>query len=108
MNEPRESNDARLRALLQESYPATPLPPRFRESVWRRIEDAEAPSPAVLSSFAWLERWADRLLLPRFALAFLALLLLAGGLTGLLTSAGMAKQQAQERYLSAVAPNFLR
>ena len=33
------------------------------------------------------------------------LLLLAGGLTGVLTSTGVAKEQAQKRYLSAVAPN---
>jgi hypothetical protein len=47
------------------------------------------------------------MLLPRFALAGLALLLVAGGLTGFVSSADMVKQQAQERYLSAVAPNTL-
>ena len=108
MNAPLESNDSRLRALLRESPPAPPLPPRFRESVWRRIGHGEAPAPAIPSPVAWVERWADRLLLPRFALAFLALLLVAGTLTGVLTSAGTAKQQAEERYLSAVAPNLLR
>jgi predicted PurR-regulated permease PerM len=61
-----------------------------------------APSP-----FAWLERWVERLLLPRFALASLTFLLVAGGLTGVVSGAGAAKQQAQERYLSAVAPNTL-
>jgi hypothetical protein len=35
-------------------------------------------------------------------------LLLTGGLTGVITSASVAKQQAQARYLSAVAPNPLR
>ena len=44
----------------------------------------------------------------RFALASLALLLLAGGLTGVIANASTEKQRAQERYLSAVAPNTLR
>ncbi len=93
---------------MRESRPAPPLPPRFQESVWRRIERGEAPAPVSLSLRAWLEGCIERLLLPRFALASLALLLLAGALTGVLASAGMAKQQAQERYLAAVAPNPVR
>ncbi len=108
MNEPLESNDSRLRAVLRESRPAPPLPPRFRESVWRRIEDAEAPASAVPYPLAWLERCVECLLLPRFALAGVALLLVAGGLTGLLAGESVAQQQAQERYLSAVAPNLIR
>jgi hypothetical protein len=108
MNEQIESNNDPLRALLREARPAPPLPARFQESVWRRIEGAETPATQTPSRFAWLELWVERLLLPRFALASLALLLIAGGLTGVITSAGVAKQQAQERYLSAVAPNTLR
>jgi hypothetical protein len=101
-------DDERLHTLLRESRPAPRLPPRFRESVWRRIERGEAPVAATYFPFAWLERWAERLLLPRVALASLALLLVVGALTGILASAGVAKQQAQERYLSTVAPNPLR
>jgi hypothetical protein len=97
-----------LRILLRNSRPAPPLPPRFQEAVWQRLERgralAEVPSPAL----AWLERLIERLLLPRFALASLALLLLAGGLTGVLTSGAVAKQLARERYLTAVAPNSVR
>ena len=107
-NHMQTSDDGELRALLREARPSSPLPPRFQESVWRRIETAEAPATRVSSPLAWLEQWVERLLLPRFALAALSLMLVAGGLTGVITSAGAAKQQAQERYLSTVAPNTLR
>ena len=100
--------DARLRALIRESRPAPPLPPRFQESVWRRIEHAETPVIQKTSPFAWLDQWVERLLLPRFALASLALVLVAGGVTGVITSADAVKHQAQARYLSAVAPSTLR
>ena len=107
-NDMQPPDDGRLRALLRESRPAPPLPPRFQESVWCRIENPEAPATQTPSPFAWLERWVERLLLPRFAVASLTLLLVAGGLTAVIASAGAAKQQAQERYLSAVAPHTLR
>jgi hypothetical protein len=107
MKEQPELNNQLLRTLLRESRPAPPLPPRFQGSVWRRIESPEAAATRTPSPFALLEQWVERLLLPRFALASLALLLVAGGLTGFITSADAAKQQAQERYLSAVAPNTL-
>jgi hypothetical protein len=104
MKDPLESSDESLRSLLRSARPAPPLPPRFQEGVWRRLESPEAAASQTPSSSAWLERWVERLLLPRFAVPSLALLLVAGGLTGVVTSAGAAKQQAQERYLSAVAP----
>lgn len=84
------------------------LPLGFQDAVWRRIESTEIPATRTLLPYAWLEQWVERLLVPRFALASLALMLVAGGLMGVINSAGAAKQQAQERYLSAVAPNSLR
>ena len=103
----QEMDDDRLRALLLEARPAAQLPPRFQESVWRRLEKEDAAPITKPAPSGWLQRWTERLLLPRFALASLALLLVAGGLTGFVSSADMVKQQAQERYLSAVAPNTL-
>jgi len=100
-------SDESLRALLLEARPAAHLPPRFQESVWRRIEKEDAAPITKPAPFGWLQRWTERLLLPRFALAGLALLLVAGGLTGFVSSADVVKQQAQERYLSTVAPNIL-
>jgi hypothetical protein len=100
--------DENLRELLRQSHPASTMPSNFGECVWRRLEREESSAPATPSPFAWMERWAERLLIPRFGLSALVLLLIAGGLTGVLFSGGMAKHQAQERYLSAVAPNLLR
>ena len=107
-NQAQPPDDRRLRAVLRESWPALPLPPRFQESVWRRIENRATPATRMPSPFAWLERWVERLLLPRFALASLAIFLVAGGLMGVVHSTGAAKQQAQDRYLSVVAPNTVR
>lgn len=106
MKELPELNNEPLRTLLREARPAPHLPPRFQESVWRRLEKEDAPITRP-TSLGWPQRWTERLLLPRFALASLALLLVAGGLTGFVSSADLVKQQAQERYLSAVAPNIL-
>lgn len=100
-------SDESLRALLLEARPTAQLPPRFQESVWRRIEKEDAAPIPMASPVGWLQRWTERLLLPRFALASLALLLVAGGLTGFVSGADAAREQAQERYLSAVAPNTL-
>ena len=107
MNQPPELNQAPLRALLREARPAPPWPPRFQEAVWRRLETAAATAALTSSALAWLELWVERLLVPRFAWVSLALLLAAGGLKGAVTSAGAAHQQAQQRYLAAVAPHAL-
>ena len=106
-HEVQQADDARLRTLLCEARPTRELPPRFQESVWRRLEKEDAAPITRPTSLGWLQRWTERLLLPRFALAGLALLLVAGGLTGFVSSADLVRQQAQERYLSAVAPNIL-
>jgi hypothetical protein len=107
MNAQPETGDERLHHLLHSARVAPPLPPRFQEGVWRRIANAAAPATQTPPAFDWLERWVERLLSPRFALASLAVLLAAGGLSGVITSAGAVRKQAQERYLSAVAPNIL-
>jgi hypothetical protein len=93
--------------LLKEARPAPPLPPRFQELVWRRLERAESLAEAP-SRLAWLDRLVGRLLQPRLAVATLAVLLLAGGLMGVRSGAAAARQTAQARYLAAVAPNPVR
>jgi hypothetical protein len=102
-----EPNEARLRDLLRDARPAPPLPPRFSDGVWRRIEKSEAPTQAA-SPAAWLDRMVELFLRPRFALAAITALLLVSGVAGALSGAAIAKQAAQVRYLSAVAPNSLR
>ena len=106
-NQVQPPDDGRLQALLRESRPAPPLPPRFQESVWRRIQQAEKPAVS-LAAKSWVEVVIEHVLQPRFALGGLVALLLVGGLTGLADGSVSAKRLAQERYLSAVAPNPFR
>jgi len=98
------SDDLKLQALLRGSRPMPALPPRFQQNVWRRIEDAEAPSKPV----SWLDALANLILRPRFALAAVAVLMLAGILTGTIEGAQNARHDAQRNYLAAVAPASLR
>jgi hypothetical protein len=100
-------DDARLSALLRASRTAPVLPPRFQEGVWRRIEKAEAPAGST-GGIAWIDALATRMLRPRLALATVAVLIVAGALLGVRDGNQTAKQDAQARYLAAVAPNSLR
>jgi hypothetical protein len=99
MNAPDQNLTARLRA----SRPAPELPPRFRQNVWRRIEDAAAPATET-----WLDALAALVLRPRFAVATATALLLAGILAGLADGRQLARHDAQENYLAAVAPHAAR
>jgi len=100
------TNDARLGALLREARVSPDLPPRFREGVWRRIEEPEAPArPAGLT---WLDALAALVLRPRFALAAAVVLIAGGALFGARQGSQVARQDAQARYLAVVAPNSLR
>jgi hypothetical protein len=98
------TDDAKLRALLQSSRVSPSLPPRFQENVWRRIAEAEAP----VKSPSWLDALAALMLRPRFAYATLAVLLVAGALLGGREGNQIARQDAQARYVATVAPNSLR
>ena len=80
MNESNE--DPRLRRLLREWPDHQPLPPRFREGVWQRIDTAERG--AARPAFSWSERLASLFARPLTATACVAVLLLAGVSTGLL------------------------
>lgn len=102
-----ESGNTRLRALLRESGPSPPLPPRFQADVWRRIERGEIRAVAAPRE-AWLNALAAWTLRPRLAVASIAAVLLAGLVLGALSGASLARQEAQSRYLTAVAPNPLR
>jgi hypothetical protein len=79
----KSNDDGALRALLQEWKPQPPLPPRFQERVWRRIERAETtPAPSV-SLAAILANWIGTLLpRPAFATAYVAVLLAIGASAG--------------------------
>jgi len=97
-----QPGDDRLHALLHESRPAPQLPPRFQENVWRRIEQCDAHS----GFFAWMEALSSLFLKPRFAIATVAALLLAGALLGSLDGQARARGLAQDRYVARVAMPF--
>jgi hypothetical protein len=98
-------NDEKLSTLLRSARPAPSLPPRFQESVWRRIEESEIPATARVSWLDALVSWALR---PKFALAAAVVLMAAGSFVGAREGNQAAHQDAQIRYVASVAPNSLR
>ena len=91
--------DAKLGALLREMRANPALPPRFQESVWRRIERAETtPAPS------WFDTLAARLFRPRLALAGFAAVMLLGALLGANAGSAQAGLTMQGRYVTAVDP----
>jgi hypothetical protein len=104
MNEKINPDDARLSALLRQSRSSPPLPPHFQEYVWRRIEDSEAPG----TTGTWLDALAVLVLRPRFAIAAVAITVIAGALLGAKEGDQMAQQDAQSLYVSTVAPMGIR
>src|SRR5205823_479099 len=74
-----DPNDARLGALLRQSRATPSLPPRFRDGVWRRIEESETPAPVRTG---WLDALAMWVLRPRFAVATAVALICAGSVFG--------------------------
>ena len=102
----QEPAEGKLSSLLRESRPSPGLPPRFQENVWRRIEQPETLR-APAASLSWIDALAVWLMKPRFALAGVTALVLAGVLLGSIEGTTQARQHAQERYLAAVAPEAL-
>lgn len=100
--EPSTPDDPSLHRLLQTARPAPALPPRFQEGVWRRIERATVPAPAV--PLTWLERWLQTVLSPRIAFVALAVVLLGGGVAGAANGASQARELARLRYVATVSP----
>ncbi|TAK97582.1 MAG: hypothetical protein EPO07_13030, partial [Verrucomicrobia bacterium] len=105
MKEPNSNpEDAKLSALLRESRTTSPLPPRFQEGVWRRIENAESPARSEVAP-SWLDAFAALVLRPRFATIAAVLLIMLGVMAGVRAGSESARQAAQARYVAVVAPN---
>ena len=87
-----------------------PLPPRFREQVWRRIERVEdhAPAPLRTQFLAWIGQGLAR---PSLAVSYVTLLLLTGLLAGYLqarTDATRAEKALSSRYVQMIDPYLTR
>ena len=100
-------DDRRLHTLLRESRVEPELPPGFENTVWRRIERAERPAPA-LPAADWLDALAAWFLRPRRAFATAAVVLVLGLSLGIVRGANSANDLAKARYLDAVSPPALR
>jgi hypothetical protein len=93
--------DPKLQALLREARPMPDLPLGFQNSVWRRIEQADAKS---VPKTAWLEALVAWLLRPRHALVGATALVLVGITIGVQQGDSRAHEIARERYVNAVSP----
>ena len=101
MKEPNQNTDPQLKEVLQTWGVNEPLPPRFQERVWKRIEAAETPKPETTSWFAAL------FLRPAFATAAAMLLLIAGLSAGYLRAnhdAAHWNHELSQRYVVALNP----
>jgi hypothetical protein len=107
MNPNTNSEDPNLARALREARPHSELRPRFQEGVWRRIAEAESPVPSQPNA-TWLDAFAALVLRPRLALAAAVILVVAGTTFGARAATHSARQNAQARYIAAVAPNALR
>ena len=99
-------NPEPVRKLLQEWKVTTPLPPRFQEQVWQRIERAE--TQAVFSVWAVIAHWVGTVL-PRPALAasYIAVLLTIGVTVGWAQArqeTARVKVELGQRYVRVLDP----
>ena len=104
------NDDEPVRNILREWTVTSPLPPRFAENVWRRIEDAENALAPASNPTPWnvLQRWLTEMLRrPAFAVAYASVLLMAGLAAGYwharVDTASWDKALAT-RYVQAVDP----
>ena len=100
-----KNNRTTLEQTLQEWRVTTPLPPRFQEQVWKRIERAEIPSISVLEALrAWIAVAFAR---PAFAVAYVSVLLVAGLAFGFVQANAKAAhldRQLEARYVQSIDP----
>lgn len=107
---PESENPEPLRKLMREWRVTEPLPPRFQENVWRKIQQTEssampAPTTTLWSAFqSWLASAMPR---PALAVAYLSVLLVAGMAAGYWqarhTTAHMDDELGR-RYVQSVDP----
>lgn len=99
-------NDQPLNEVLAQWKVATSLPPRFREQVWRRIDNAEARKPE--SSLTVALRWIDSAFRrPTLALSYVTVLLFIGlgvGYWQAQAKTAQSESKWQARYVQSVDP----
>ncbi len=100
-----KKNQTTLEQTLQQWRVTMPLPPRFQEQVWKRIERATVPSLSVLDALrAWFAVTFAR---PVFAVAYVSALLVVGLAFGFVQANAKAAhldRQLEARYVQAIDP----
>ncbi len=85
-----------------------PLPPRFQEAVWRRIEGAQSGETGKVSAWEVITRWIETVLpRPALATAYLAVLLAVGvtaGWTQAEDKTARVKDELGQRYVRVLDP----
>jgi len=97
-----EGDDEVLRKVLKEWRTDAPLPPRFQEGVWRRIERLR--DPIAPSLWAMLVQWAGAALArPALATSYVAVLLAIG-----MTVGWVQARQNTTRVRDALGERYVR
>ena len=100
-----ESDDA-LRKVLKEWRSDAPLPPRFQQRVWQRIERAQTRD--VPSVWAVIAHWVGTVLpRPALAVSYVAVLLAIGVTAGWAQArqeTGRVKAELGQRYVRVLDP----
>jgi hypothetical protein len=101
-------NDEKLSRLLRESKADAPLPPRFQEGVWRRIESSASARVRQVSWGDMFAHWLGAILpRPAMATAYIAVLLTIGITVGWAQAQqtnARVKADLSERYVSVLDP----
>ena len=99
-------SEQELRQVLHEWKVEAPLPPRFQERVWRRIERSEPQAPVPAWVLLW-QRLSALLARPSLAVSYVTVLLLAGLLAGywqVRVTRAQADENMGARYVQSVDP----
>ena len=106
-NQPSEK-DGDLDQVLKQWSVDAPLPPRFQEQVWNRIAGAEAEPEVAIGFWTWVRRIVEaNLPRPKFAYAYIAILLLLGVVSGTWAAQRQANRLNADlgsRYVQSVDP----
>jgi hypothetical protein len=106
--DPSSESREPLRKLMREWKASEPLPPRFQEAVWRRIEGAQARETGSVSVWQVMGRWIETVLpRPALATAYVAVLLIAGvtaGWTQADQKTARLKDELGQRYIRVLDP----
>jgi hypothetical protein len=100
-----KENRMQLKQVLEEWRVTSPLPPRFREQVWKRIEGRSAPKISIVDALqTWFTTTFDR---PAFAVAYVSLLLALGLALGFAEASHRSAEVSRHleaRYVQSIDP----